>query len=107
MPTVHGEDSVMRILDKESANAEFKSLNLDILGFDAEPKKKVRKFIREPYGMVLVTGPSGSVMTTPLYAFRTEIQSVEDKIVTIEDPVEYQLRGITQIPVNEKKGLTF
>ena len=107
MPTVHGEDSVIRILDKESANAEFKSLNLDILGFDAETKKKVRKFIREPYGMVLVTGPTGSGKTTTLYACLSEIQSVEDKIVTIEDPVEYQLRGITQIPVNEKKGLTF
>jgi type IV pilus assembly protein PilB len=107
MPTVHGEDAVIRILDKESANAEFKSLNLDILGFDAETKKKVRKFIREPYGMVLVTGPTGSGKTTTLYACLSEIQSVEDKIVTIEDPVEYQLRGITQIPVNEKKGLTF
>jgi len=107
MPTVHGEDSVIRILDKESANAEFKSLNLDVLGFDAETKKKLRKFIREPYGMVLVTGPTGSGKTTTLYACLSEIQTVEDKIVTIEDPVEYQLRGITQIPVNEKKGLTF
>jgi len=107
MPTVHGEDSVIRILDKESANAEFKSLNLDVLGFDPETKKKVRKFIREPYGMVLVTGPTGSGKTTTLYACLSEIQTVEDKIVTIEDPVEYQLRGITQIPVNEKKGLTF
>jgi type II secretory ATPase GspE/PulE/Tfp pilus assembly ATPase PilB-like protein len=107
MPTVHGEDAVIRILDKESANAEFKSLNLDVLGFDAETKRKVRKFIREPYGMVLVTGPTGSGKTTTLYACLSEIQSVEDKIVTIEDPVEYQLRGITQIPVNEKKGLTF
>src|SRR5512141_303643 len=107
MPTVHGEDSVIRILDKESANAEFKSLNLEILGFDTETKKKLRKFIREPYGMVLVTGPTGSGKTTTLYACLSEIQSVEDKIVTIEDPVEYQLRGITQIPVNEKKGLTF
>ena len=107
MPTVHGEDAVIRILDKESANAEFKSLNLEVLGFDAETKKKLRKFIREPYGMVLVTGPTGSGKTTTLYACLSEIQSVEDKIVTIEDPVEYQLRGITQIPVNEKKGLTF
>jgi type IV pilus assembly protein PilB len=107
MPTVHGEDAVIRILDKESANAEFKSLNLDVLGFDAETKKKLRKFIREPYGMVLVTGPTGSGKTTTLYACLSEIQTVEDKIVTIEDPVEYQLRGITQIPVNEKKGLTF
>ena len=107
MPTVHGEDSVIRILDKESANAEFKSLNLEVVGFDAETKKKLRKFIREPYGMVLVTGPTGSGKTTTLYACLSEIQTVEDKIVTIEDPVEYQLRGITQIPVNEKKGLTF
>jgi len=107
MPTVHGEDAVIRILDKESANAEFKSLNLEVLGFDGETKKKLRKFIREPYGMVLVTGPTGSGKTTTLYACLSEIQSVEDKIVTIEDPVEYQLRGITQIPVNEKKGLTF
>jgi type IV pilus assembly protein PilB len=107
MPTVHGEDSVIRILDKESANAEFKSLNLEVLGFDQDTKKKLRKFIREPYGMVLVTGPTGSGKTTTLYACLSEIQSVEDKIVTIEDPVEYQLRGITQIPVNEKKGLTF
>jgi len=107
MPTVHGEDSVIRILDKESANAEFKSLNLEVVGFDGETKRKLRKFIREPYGMVLVTGPTGSGKTTTLYACLSEIQSVEDKIVTIEDPVEYQLRGITQIPVNEKKGLTF
>jgi type IV pilus assembly protein PilB len=107
MPTVHGEDAVIRILDKESANAEFKSLSLDVLGFDPDTKRKLRKFIREPYGMVLVTGPTGSGKTTTLYACLSEIQTVEDKIVTIEDPVEYQLRGITQIPVNEKKGLTF
>src|SRR5437773_977373 len=107
MPTVHGEDSVIRILDKESANAEFKSLNLEVLGFDVDTKKKLGKFIREPYGMVLVTGPTGSGKTTTLYAALSEIRSNEDKIVTIEDPVEYQLPGITQIPVNEKKGLTF
>jgi len=107
MPTVHGEDSVIRILDKESANAEFKNLRLDVLGMDVETMRRLRKFIREPYGMVLVTGPTGSGKTTTLYACLSEIQSVEDKIVTIEDPVEYQLRGITQIPVNEKKGLTF
>jgi type IV pilus assembly protein PilB len=107
MPSVHGEDCVIRILDKESMNKEFKNLRLDILGFDAETLKKLRKFIREPYGMVLVTGPTGSGKTTTLYAALSEIQSSEDKIVTIEDPVEYQLRGITQIPVNEKKGLTF
>ena len=107
MPTVHGEDSVIRILDKESANAEFKNLRLDVLGMDPETTRRLRKFIREPYGMVLVTGPTGSGKTTTLYACLSEIQSVEDKIITIEDPVEYQLRGITQIPVNEKKGLTF
>jgi type II secretory ATPase GspE/PulE/Tfp pilus assembly ATPase PilB-like protein len=107
MPTVHGEDCVIRILDKESANKEFRTLNLDILGFDEDTKRKLRKFIREPYGMVLVTGPTGSGKTTTLYACLSEIVSVEDKIITIEDPVEYQLHGITQIPVNEKKGLTF
>jgi type IV pilus assembly protein PilB len=107
MPSVHGEDCVIRILDKESMNKEFKNLRLDILGFDDETMKKLRKFIREPYGMVLVTGPTGSGKTTTLYACLAEIQSAEDKIITIEDPVEYQLRGITQIPVNEKKGLTF
>jgi len=107
MPSVHGEDCVIRILDKESMSAEFKNLRLDILGFDEETMRKVRKSIREPYGMVLVTGPTGSGKTTTLYACLSEIQSPEDKIITIEDPVEYQLRGITQIPVNEKKGLTF
>jgi type IV pilus assembly protein PilB len=98
---------VIRILDKESMNKEFKHLRLDILGFDDATLAKLRKFIHEPYGMVLVTGPTGSGKTTTLYACLSEIQSSEDKIVTIEDPVEYQLRGITQIPVNEKKGLTF
>src|SRR5882724_8642895 len=107
MPSVHGEDCVIRILDKESMNKDFKNLRLDILGFDDEMMRKLRKFIREPYGMVLVTGPTGSGKTTTLYACLSEIQSSEDKIITIEDPVEYQLRGITQIPVNEKKGLTF
>jgi type II secretory ATPase GspE/PulE/Tfp pilus assembly ATPase PilB-like protein len=107
MPTVHGEDAVIRILDKESANEEFRTLSLDVVGLDDETKRKLRKFIREPYGMVLVTGPTGSGKTTTLYACLSEIQTIEDKIVTIEDPVEYQLKGITQIPVNEKKGLTF
>jgi type IV pilus assembly protein PilB len=107
MPSVHGEDCVIRILDKESMNKEFKNLRLDILGFDDETLRKLRKFIHEPYGMVLVTGPTGSGKTTTLYACLSEIQSSEDKIITIEDPVEYQLKGITQIPVNEKKGLTF
>ncbi len=104
MPTVHGEDAVIRILDKESANAEFKNLSLDVLGFDAETKKKLRKFIREPYGMVLVTGPTGSGKTTTLYACLSEIQSVEDKIVTIEDPVEYQLRGHHADPGQREEG---
>jgi type IV pilus assembly protein PilB len=107
MPSVHGEDCVIRILDKESISKEIKDLRLDILGFDDETLRKLRKFIREPYGMVLVTGPTGSGKTTSLYACLSEIQSQEDKILTIEDPVEYQLNGVTQIPVNEKKGLTF
>ena len=107
VPTVHGEDSVIRILDKESMNKEFKNLRLDVLGFDEDMLVTFRKFIKEPYGMVLVTGPTGSGKTTTLYAALSKIQSPEDKIVTIEDPVEYQIRGITQIPVNEKKGLTF
>jgi type IV pilus assembly protein PilB len=107
MPNVHGEDAVVRILDKESTNLEFRTLNLSVLGFEDDTKRLLRKHIREPYGMVLVTGPTGSGKTTTLYACLSEIQSSEDKIVTIEDPVEYQLRGITQIPVNEKKGLTF
>jgi type IV pilus assembly protein PilB len=107
MPSVHGEDCVIRILDKESMSSEFRNLRLDILGIDEDTMRKLRKFIREPYGMVLVTGPTGSGKTTTLYASLAEIQSSEDKIITIEDPVEYQLRGITQIPINEKKGLTF
>jgi type IV pilus assembly protein PilB len=107
MPTVHGEDAVIRILDKESSSTEFRTLNLDVLGLEDDTKRQVRKFINEPYGMVLVTGPTGSGKTTTLYACLSEIVSSEDKIVTIEDPVEYQLKGITQIPVNEKKGLTF
>ncbi len=107
MPSVHGEDSVIRILDKESISEQFSELRLDILGFPEAELKRFRKYIAEPYGMVLVTGPTGSGKTTTLYAALSEIKSVEDKIVTIEDPVEYQLRGITQIPINEKKGLTF
>ena len=107
MPSVHGEDAVIRILDKESLSKQFSSLRLDVLGFDEKELARFRRFIREPYGMVLVTGPTGSGKTTTLYASLSEIKSEEDKIITIEDPVEYQLRGITQIPVNEKKGLTF
>jgi type IV pilus assembly protein PilB len=107
MPTIHGEDAVIRILDKEQINEEFKNLNLDVVGFDPEDLKRFRHYIAEPYGMVLVTGPTGSGKTTTLYAALNEIANEEDKIITIEDPVEYQLHGIVQIPVNEKKGLTF
>jgi type II secretory ATPase GspE/PulE/Tfp pilus assembly ATPase PilB-like protein len=107
MPSVHGEDAVIRILDKESLSKQFASLRLDVLGFDDKELARFRRFIREPYGMVLVTGPTGSGKTTTLYAALSEIKTEEDKIITIEDPVEYQLKGITQIPVNEKKGLTF
>jgi len=107
MPSVHGEDAVIRILDKESISEQFTELKLDILGFPDDELKRFRKYIREPYGMVLVTGPTGSGKTTTLYAALSEIRTVEDKIITIEDPVEYQLSGITQIPINEKKGLTF
>jgi type II secretory ATPase GspE/PulE/Tfp pilus assembly ATPase PilB-like protein len=107
MPSVHGEDAVIRILDKESISEQFTELRLDILGFPEDELRRFRKYIREPYGMVLVTGPTGSGKTTTLYAALSEIKTVEDKIVTIEDPVEYQLKGITQIPINEKKGLTF
>jgi type IV pilus assembly protein PilB len=107
MPTIHGEDAVIRILDKEQINEAFKNLNLDVVGFGEEDLRKFRRYIAEPYGMVLVTGPTGSGKTTTLYAALNEIRNEEDKIVTIEDPVEYQLHGITQIPVNEKKGLTF
>src|SRR6266496_3350855 len=107
MPTVHGEDAVIRILDKEQINESFKNLDLNVVGFDPEDLRKFRRYIAEPYGMVLVTGPTGSGKTTSLYAALNEIRNEEDKIITIEDPVEYQLHGITQIPVNEKKGLTF
>src|SRR6188768_4020203 len=107
MPSVHGEAAVIRILDKESISEQFTELTLDILGFPSQELQRFRKYIHEPYGMVLVTGPTGSGKTTTLYAALSEIKSIEDKIITIEDPVEYQLRGITQIPVNEKKGLTF
>jgi type IV pilus assembly protein PilB len=107
MPSVHGEDAVIRILDKESISEQFTELRLDILGFPEQELKRFRKYIAEPYGMVLVTGPTGSGKTTTLYAALSEIKSEEDKIITIEDPVEYQLRGVTQIPINEKKGLTF
>jgi type IV pilus assembly protein PilB len=107
MPTIHGEDAVLRVLDKESMSEKFSKLSLDVVGFSEADQYKFARYIKEPYGMVLVTGPTGSGKTTTLYAALSEIKNDEDKIITIEDPVEYQLKGITQIPVNEKKGLTF
>src|ERR1700724_2540291 len=105
MPTIHGEDAVLRVLDKESMSEKFSKLSLDVVGFSENDLTKFRRYISEPYGMVLVTGPTGSGKTTTLYAALSEIKNDEDKIITIEDPVEYQLKGITQIPVNDKKGL--
>ncbi len=107
MPTIYGEDAVLRVLDKESMSEKFSRLTLDVVGFSEQDLTKFRRYIKEPYGMVLVTGPTGSGKTTTLYAALSEIKNDEDKIITIEDPVEYQIKGITQIPVNEKKGLTF
>jgi type IV pilus assembly protein PilB len=107
MPSINGEDAVLRVLDKETLSEKFRNLTLDVVGFGPEELRRLRRYIREPYGMVLVTGPTGSGKTTTLYAAINEIKSEEDKFITIEDPVEYQVRGITQIPVNEKKGLTF
>ncbi len=107
MPTIYGEDAVLRVLDKESMSEKFSKLNLDVVGFSESELAKLRRYIKEPYGMVLVTGPTGSGKTTTLYAALSEIKNDEDKIITVEDPVEYQIKGITQIPVNEKKGLTF
>ena len=107
MPSIHGEDAVLRILDKQHLSESAAGLSLESLGFDAPTKAMVRRLSREPYGMLLVTGPTGSGKTTTLYASIGEINSGRDKIVTIEDPVEYQLPGVLQIPVNEKKGLSF
>lgn len=107
MPSIFGEDAVIRILDKKSIGLEAESLTLDAIGFHKGELARFRKMIREPYGMVLVTGPTGSGKTTTIYAALSEINSDEEKIITIEDPVEYNLNGIVQIPVNEKKGLTF
>lgn len=107
MPSLFGEDAVLRILDKQALSDQSKGLRLDYLGFDEVSIANLRKMANEPYGMMLVTGPTGSGKTTTLYAAITEINRGEDKIITIEDPVEYQLPGILQIPVNEKKGLTF
>jgi len=107
MPSVFGECAVLRILDKRTLSDQVKGLRLDHLGFDARAMAFIRRLSNEPYGMVLVTGPTGSGKTTTLYAAITEINHGKDKIITIEDPVEYQLPGVLQIPVNEKKGLTF
>ena len=107
IPSVFGEDVVVRILDKSSITDGLRGLRLESLGMAPEVLKKFRRAVREPYGMVLITGPTGSGKTTTLYAAMSELNAGEEKIVTIEDPVEYQLDGIVQIPVNEKKGLTF
>src|SRR5438045_3376957 len=107
MPTIYGEDAVLRVLDKESMSEKFSRLTLDVVGFCEQDLTKFRRYIKEQYGMVLVTGTTGSGKTTTLYAALSEIKNDEDKIITIEDPVEYQIKGITQIPVSEKKGLTF
>lgn len=107
MPCIFGEDAVLRILDRKSLADQVQGLSLESLGFDQKTRRIMRRFAKEPYGMVLVTGPTGSGKTTTLYALITEINHGRDKIITIEDPVEYQLPGVTQIPVNEKKGLTF
>jgi type IV pilus assembly protein PilB len=107
MPSIFGEDAVIRILDKESIAKDLHGLTLDVLGIEGHELVRLRRMIREPYGMVLVTGPTGSGKTTTLYAALTEIYNEQEKIITIEDPVEYQLKGVVQIPVNEKKGLTF
>ena len=107
MPSIHGEDAVLRILDKQSLSDQMSGLRLASLGFDDPTAALLRRLASEPYGMLLVTGPTGSGKTTTLYAAISEINNGEDKIITIEDPVEYQLPGVLQIPVNEKKGLTF
>ncbi len=107
MPSIHGEDAVLRILDKRALTDQVTRLSLDSLSFDEEMKRQVRRLAREPYGMLLVTGPTGSGKTTTLYAVLSEVNTGKDKIVTIEDPVEYRLPDVLQIPVNEKKGLTF
>jgi general secretion pathway protein E len=107
MPSVHGEDAVLRILDKQALTDELQGLRLDALGFEADVVGRLRRLSELPYGMLLVTGPTGSGKTTTLYAAISETNTGRDKVVTIEDPVEYQLAGVLQIPVNEKKGLTF
>ncbi len=107
MPSVFGEDAVLRILDKRALTDELRGLTLEQLGFEPEMIARLRDLSREPHGMLLATGPTGSGKTTTLYAVISEVNNGRDKIITIEDPVEYQLAGVLQIPVNEKKGLTF
>lgn len=107
MPSSHGEDAVLRILDRTHLSGNDAALSLEGLGFDVDDANQVRRLAAKPYGMLLVTGPTGSGKTTTLYAVVQEINHGQDKIITIEDPVEYQLAGVVQIPVNEKKGLTF
>ena len=107
MPSVFGEDAVLRILDRRALTDQLQGLTLDALGFDSSMKQNLRQLSTEPYGMVLVTGPTGSGKTTTLYAVISEVNKGLDKIITIEDPVEYQLPGVLQIPVNEQKGLSF
>ena len=107
LPSVYGEDVVIRILDKSSITDGQRDLSIERIGLDSSVTKRMRRVIREPYGMVLITGPTGSGKTTTLYAALSELNSGEEKIITIEDPVEYDLSGIVQIPVNENKGLTF
>ncbi len=107
MPSIFGEDAVLRVLDRKALSEEARGLSLKVLGFDDKTIAQFRRLAKEPYGMVLVTGPTGSGKTTSLYAAISEVNTGHDKIITIEDPVEYQLPGVLQIPVNEKKGLTF
>jgi type IV pilus assembly protein PilB len=107
LPSVFGESVVIRILDKQNISSGVQGLTLDVLGFNPEDLRRFRRSITRPYGMILVTGPTGSGKTTTLYGALNEVHTLEDKIITIEDPVEYQLHSIVQIPVNEKKGLTF
>ena len=125
MPSVFGEDAVVRVLDRaavlrDQANAQGQgqgqgtdasagqgTLTLDIIGFDHDLRQAVRALARRPHGMLLVSGPTGSGKTTTLYATIAETLTGRDKVITIEDPVEYQLPGVVQIPVNERKGLGF